>query len=302
MNVATLWKIRTFLALSLVLASCSPAPKETMTLAEVRKGQDAGVVDDMRQMTPAQRPPSAVLDMVRYPAPGGETSGYLTPAPQDGSKRPAIIWVTGGDLSLGDVWSPQTPDNDQSAGVFRDAGLMVFYPSLRGLNGNPGRSEGFYGEVDDLVAAANWLKMQAGVDADRIYLGGHSSGGTLALLAAEFGGPWKGVFAFGPMADPAVYGDAIPLHIALDNVAALRLRQPYRWLHSITVPTYIIEGSGGNLSDLRDLERASDNPKVQFVEGQGCDHFSVLHPVSRKIADAIAAGKVEGLTLTHQCK
>ena len=290
-----------FAAALLALTACSSEPPETRSLAEARQGQDAALVGAKRQIGAAPVPPPGILELVRYPAPKGETSGYLTPAPADGTKRPAIVWVTGGDLSLGNVWSPQPADNDQSAKAFRDAGLMVFYPSLRGLNGNPGEGEGFYGEVDDLVAAANWLKQQPGVDPQRIYLGGHSSGGTLVLLAAEYGGPWKGVFAFGPVADPAVYGDAIPLPIAPDNQAALRLRQPYRWLHAITMPTYIIEGTGGNIDDLRDMERRNNNGNLHFITASGCDHFSVLTPVSKKIAAAIVADKVDAAALAHEC-
>ena len=68
---------------------------------------------------------------------------------------------------------------------FRQAGIMMMFPSLRGGNENSGPKEGFLGEVDDILAAADFLAKQEYVDPQRIYLGGHSTGGTLVLLTAD---------------------------------------------------------------------------------------------------------------------
>ena len=43
----------------------------------------------------------------------------------------------------------------------------MLFPSLRGGNQNPGVKEGFFGEVDDLLAAANFLAKQGFVDPNR---------------------------------------------------------------------------------------------------------------------------------------
>lgn len=51
-------------------------------------------------------------------------------------------------------------------------------PSFRGEDRNPGSYEMFYGELEDLDAAYDWLAKQPWVDPDRIYLAGHSTGGT----------------------------------------------------------------------------------------------------------------------------
>ena len=75
----------------------------------------------------------------------------------------------------------------------------MMFPSLRGGNDNPGVREGFFGEVDDVLAAAEYLSKQAFVDPQRIYLGGHSTGGTLVLLVAECSGRFRAVFSFGPV-------------------------------------------------------------------------------------------------------
>jgi len=174
--------------------------------------------------------------------------------------------------------------------AFREAGLIVFYPSVRGLNGNPGQIEGFYGELDDLVAATKWLKQQPGVDPDRVYLGGHSSGGTMVLLAAAYSGDWKGVISFGPVHDPRGYGPmlwgALPFNSG-SNVDS-DLRAPMKWLGSITMPTLVIEGDQrGNVGSLDLMRSANHNPAVHFALGRGCSHFSILRPASEKIAKAL---------------
>ena len=59
-------------------------------------------------------------------------SAYVSPyGPEDGKKHPAIIWIVGGfSNSIGSVaWDPAPADDDQSAGAFRQAGiLMMFLP------------------------------------------------------------------------------------------------------------------------------------------------------------------------------
>ncbi|MFC4254127.1 alpha/beta fold hydrolase [Altererythrobacter xixiisoli] len=297
------------LASALILPACSGQsdfPEEP--LAEARQRQGANVTRELRQAGEAEVPPASVLQLVHYPSAVGDISGYLSPPPADGSRWPAIIWISGGDLSIGDVfWQSQPADNDQSASVFRDAGIATFYPSLRGLNGNPGQNEGFYGEVDDVIAATRWLRQQPGIDPDRIYLGGHSSGATLVLLAAEMADEWQGVFAFGPVTDPRLYGENVPVPIAEDDSQGALLRQPLAWLKDIRSPTFVIEGTGqGNIDELQTMAAASSNPHLHFVEAPDCDHFSVLQPVSRLVAQAISANQTASLAqsgaLAHRCQ
>jgi len=64
----------------------------------------------------------------------------------------------------------------------RKAGIAELYPALRGASGNPGKPECFLGEIDDILAAADFLARRPDVDPQRIYLGGHSTGGTMVLL------------------------------------------------------------------------------------------------------------------------
>jgi hypothetical protein len=59
-------------------------------------------------------------------APPGSLAAYLTPDPLDKAQHPAIIWIAGGDCnSIGDVWSPMSPSNDQNATAYRLAGIVL---------------------------------------------------------------------------------------------------------------------------------------------------------------------------------
>src|SRR5690242_291499 len=177
------------------------------TLVEARKGFATKLARRPTDKEPAPEPPRGLFRKVRYDAPPGKLAAYLTPDPGDGRKHPAIIWITGGDCNSIDegCWKEGLPSNDQSASAFRKAGIVMMFPSLRGGNDNPGVKEGFLGEVDDVLAAANYLAGQDFVDPKRIYLGGHSTGGTMALLTAESSDRFRAVFSFGPVDDVSGY-------------------------------------------------------------------------------------------------
>lgn len=288
------WGRMGLLVSTLLVAAAAACSEPAPDLAGARAGHKAAVTAQIRQKDQPPKPPARIMSVVQYPSAVGPISGYLTRVPDDGQRHPAIVWVSGGDLAIGDFWSPKPRDNDQSAAAFRERGIVTFYPSLRGLNGNPGHSEAFFGEVDDLVAATRWLKQQPGIDPDRVYLGGHSTGGTLVLLASEYADEWAGVFSFGPVADPRLYGDMFAIYT--QDKDGVKLRAPIHWLASVRKPTLVIEGGGrGNIVDLNEMKAASGNPQLHFVVGAGCDHFSVLRPASDVIADAIGTNSVETL-------
>jgi pimeloyl-ACP methyl ester carboxylesterase len=159
----------------------------------------------------------------------------------------------------------------------------MMFPALRGGNENPGVKEGYFGEVDDVAAAADYLARQDSVDPERIYLGGHSTGGTLALLVSECSDRFRAVFAFGPVSDVSFYpSEYTPFDTS--NPREVELRSPGRWLGSIRRPTFVIEGTGGNISSLEAMAKGCKNPLVHFVTVKGADHFQVLGPTNALIA------------------
>lgn len=272
-------------------ASHATQNESAASLVEARRGFKTVVMAPKGAKEPVEKAPTNVFLNLKYPAPSGDLAAYLSPNPGDGKKHPAIIWITGGDCnSIGDVWSPSSPDNDQTASAFRQSGIVMMFPSLRGGNDNPGVKEGFLGEVDDVLAAAKYLEKQPYVDSKRIYLGGHSTGGTLVLLVAECSDRFRAVFSFGPVEDVSGYGaDSGFLPFDISNQKEVELRSPGHWLSSIQSPVWVLEGTEGNsnIEPLRAMAKASTNPKAHFIEISGADHFGTLAPANNLIAQKI---------------
>lgn len=277
-----------------VATTTEPGP----TLSEVRRAFATRISQHATAPLPLPEPPAALFVRTDVPSANGSTlPAFLTPDPRDGRKHPAIIWLTGGDTnSLDDFWTPGPESHDESASAFRNAGVVMMFPTLRGGNANPSGKEFFFGEVDDVLAAAEHLARQSYVDPEQIYLGGHSTGGTLALLTAETSGRFKAVFAFGPVARVDRYPlSLVPADLGDQNSPERRMRSPIYWLHGITSPTYLIEGKRlpGNRVDVEELCAKSRNPQIHCILADGYDHFSVLSRVSRVIAARLSvAGEI----------
>lgn len=260
---------------------------DEMSLAEARVAMSHNVVRMQRQKEGPPKPDKSVMRIVKYPTNLGEMVAYLTNIPKGDDKFPAIIWVSGGDMAIGNFWDPAPRRNDQTAAAFREHGVITMYPALRGLNSNPGFVEGYFGELDDIRAATEWLKKQPNIDPDRVYLGGHSTGGTLVLLASAYADDWAGVFSFGPVSNPKYYGPVYGPPLKHDDRQGYMVRAPIYWLQDIKNPTYVIEGYGGNADDVVGMSRMSENPALNFRLIEGCDHFDVLRPMSEIIARSI---------------
>lgn len=245
-----------------------------------------------KPVRPMPQPPEQLFVPMDYQSGDLHLKAFVTPDPRDGGKQPLMVWLTGGDTnSLDDFWTEGAAANDQSASAFRKAGMMMLFPTLRGGNDNPGQREYFWGEVQDVAAAILQAAQLPYVDPARIYLGGHSTGATLALLTAAAGLPVQGVFAFGPVDE--ISGYDWPVQWKLVSADEKRLRSPMYWLHAIKSPTWIIEGSKspGNINSLDNMCAARKSNQVHCVSVQGADHFSVLQPLTRKLASQLVMGQ-----------
>ena len=290
------------LAMTVGCTEKSAAPKSNPTLADARRGFATKLGGQQPPAEAVPQPPPGVFRLIKYPSPVGDLSAYLTPDPGDGQKHPAIVWITGGDCnSIGEMWEPAPRENDQTAAAYRVAGIVLMVPSLRGGNDNPGRREGFLGEVDDVLAAADYLAAQPYVDPTRIYLGGHSTGGTLAMLVAEMSDRFRATFAFGPVEDVRSYGAQFTYHQPGNRMEPM-LRSPGYWLDSVSTPLFVIDGTDGNIESLRAMQSKSTNPLVRFVAVPGFGHFDILAPANEAVAAKILAdtGQSVGITLSEQ--
>ncbi len=248
-------------------------------------------------------PPEGFFDLIKYPSKVGDLAAYVSSDPGDGQKHPLIIWVVGGwGNGIDDFpWCYPEWDNDQTGSAFWQAGVLMMYPSFRGGCGNPGNYETLFGEVDDIASAYEYAASLPYVDADRIYLGGHSTGGTRALLASEYTDRFRAVFAFGAV-DKIEYHNNSQFTFDTDNKEEYKMRSPIYWLDSVKSPTFLIEGSDGNSANLKKIERTSNNENIHCYVMEDADHFSVLAPLTRVVAQKILAdtGTEPNITITQE--
>ena len=264
------------------------APSDT-PLPTLKKGFKTAFLTPNTDVAPPVNPPDGIFELIKFPSPLGENSAYVSPQ-IEGPKRPAIIWIQGGfEFGIGpSAWEPSPRENDQSASVFRESGIVLMLPSLRGNNDSPGSRECFLGEVDDVIAAGKYLAKRSDVDPERIYLGGHSTGGTMAVLVAVSSDAFRGVFAFGPALGALVYHhESCPTD--LSDIEG-KLRTAAYFLRDIKTPTYLIEGESGNGPYYVPSEFKGDAPITTIIVPDA-DHFSVLRPGSEVVVDSILADK-----------
>lgn len=258
------------------------------SFAEAHDAFQTTLVEKNSDNDPIPDPPEGYFDLVYYPSKVGDLAAYVSSDPGDGEKHPLIIWIVGGwGNGIDDFpWCYPAWDDDQTGSAFWRSGVLTMYPSFRGGNGNPGNYEALFGEVDDIVSAYEYAASLPYVDPSRIYLGGHSTGGTRALLAAEYTDKFRAVFGFGAV-DLIKYHNNSQFTFDTDNEDEYKMRSPVYWLDNVNTPTFLIEGSEGNSSNLKNIERTSKNDNIHCYIMEGQDHWSVLAPLTRALAQKI---------------
>jgi len=260
---------------------------------KVPRGRPEGRVFDGK---PASLPPAELFARVQVRGPAGRLWTYVTPDPKDHQKHPAVIWAHGGFGAIDkEFWSPAPRSNDQSARAFREAGLVLAVGSWRAENDNPGDYELYYGEVDDFLAIAEHVRKLPYVDPERIYLAGHSSGGTLVLLAAERSNRFRAAFSIGgdPLFDdPETYQryGGVPFDPSNATEALLRSAAPF--VRSVAQPTFHFEGGGYpsvGIAQWMAREASKVGAPFHSFAALQADHFTILAPLTELIAQKILA-------------
>jgi len=273
--------------------------KSTQSFAEAHDAFQTTLAKQDSDDDPIPDPPEGVFELVKYSSKVGDLAAYVSSDPGDGQKHPMIIWVVGGwGNGIDDFpWCYPEWDNDQTGSAFWQAGVLTMYPSFRGGSGNPGYYETLFGEVDDIASAYDYAASLPYVDPDRIYLGGHSTGATRVLLAAEYTDKFRAVFGFGAV-DKIEYHNNTQFTFDKDIEDEYRMRSPIYWLDSVKTPTFLIEGSEGNSKNLKNIEKTSENDNIHCYIMEGQDHFSVLAPLTRVVAQKILADTEDVCSIT----
>jgi dipeptidyl aminopeptidase/acylaminoacyl peptidase len=159
-----------------------------------------------------------------------------SPDPGDGRRHPAVLFLHGGfGFGLED-WEMSQP--------YRQAGFVVMTPVLRGENGQPGDFTLFFDELDDINAAADTLAALSYVDPRRIYIAGHSAGGSLALLSALASNRFRAAASFSGDPDQIAHNRGQPRLVVFDptDIREFQLRSSVAYATSFKCPARLFYG------------------------------------------------------------
>jgi dienelactone hydrolase len=255
-------------------------PEETENYAQARKGFQTKLLrkGPAPQTWEPVAVPAGVTEMA-YRSGELNLKAWVNEAPKaDVPRRPAVLFLHGGFAFDRDDWEQTRP--------FRDAGFIVMTPVLRGENGLPGFYSMFYDEIDDVNAAADALAGLPYVDGKRIYVAGHSVGGTMTLLAAMTSNRFRAAAAFSGSPDQVVWARGQPDLVPFDaaDMREFQMRSPLAFPRSFKCPVRIYYGSqefffADPSQKTANLAKAA-NLDVEAVSVPG-DHMSSVDPAMR---------------------
>jgi formylglycine-generating enzyme required for sulfatase activity len=179
------------------------------------------------QKQPMPNPPAGV-SIVEYTSGDLRLKAWLNRPSDEASKHPVVLYLHGGFAFGAGDWEQSKP--------YRDAGFVVMMPILRGENGQPGAFSYFYDEVDDVLAAAEYLLKEPYVDSKRIFLAGHSVGATMTLLTAMTSKLFRAAASFDGAPYWAPFTDAMDLPFDKSDPREIYLRSPLPYTGSLKCP------------------------------------------------------------------
>jgi dipeptidyl aminopeptidase/acylaminoacyl peptidase len=234
------------------------------------------------------RPTDGVTE-VEYPSGSLRLKAWLSRTPPGAKDQPAVLFLHGGFAFGGDDWEMAKP--------FRTAGYVVMMPILRGENGQPGSFSMFYNEVDDVVAAGGYLAKLPAVDANRVYVAGHSAGGTLTMLAAMTTKQFRAASAFSGSPDQAAFlqgGWGAKAPFDRSNIREVQMRSPVAYATSFKCPARLYCGQAEVVFHNSTTRTASlakaQNLDVEAVTVPG-DHFSSVPAAMERAITFFARNK-----------
>jgi formylglycine-generating enzyme required for sulfatase activity/acetyl esterase/lipase len=219
------------------------------------------------------RPPEGVTQ-VDFPSAELHLKAWLNLPVDQSRKHAAVVFLHGGWSFYPGAWDQAKP--------YRDAGFIVITPMLRGENGQPGAFSYFYDEVDDVMATADYLRKQPYVDASRLFIAGHSNGGTMTMLAAMASNQYRAAASFdgAPYRPEFVTRDKTVPFDSNDPRETL-LRSPIAYASSFKCPAriyYAADSKGSRFGNLRMAALAKKRGlDVEAVEIEG-NHVTHVRP------------------------
>jgi dipeptidyl aminopeptidase/acylaminoacyl peptidase len=193
------------------------------------------------QVQPLTPPPGA--RHISYRSGSLDLVAWISDNTDRGASRPGVLFLHGGNALWQGHWDLTRP--------YVEAGYVAMMPALRGENGLPGNFSGFYDETADVLAAAEVLRTQPGVDPARLFLAGHSVGGTLTLLGAMSTPLFRAAASFSGNPDARAFFRHFPEDIRFNTTDSLEfdMRSAACFAESFKCPVLLLHGSGEHGSD-----------------------------------------------------
>lgn len=165
------------------------------------------------------------------------STGSLSTGSLSTGSRPAVLVLHGGNALWQGHWELARP--------YVEAGYVAMMPALRAENGLPGYFSGFYDETADVLAAAQVLRDQPGVDPARLHLAGHSVGGTLTMLATMATPMFRAAAALSGNPDARAFFRHYPEDIRFDAAepGEFDMRSALCFATSFKCPLLMLHGS-----------------------------------------------------------
>jgi dipeptidyl aminopeptidase/acylaminoacyl peptidase len=160
--------------------------------------------------------------------------------PRGSEHHAAVLYLHGGHAFDSGDWDAAKP--------YRDAGFVVAAPMLRAENGQAGNFSMYYDETDDVLSAIEYLRHLKSVDPHRIFVAGHSVGGTMTMLAALTSKHIRAAAAFSGSPDQVLYVNLAPgakerAPFDYANARELIMRSPLAFAAYFRCPLRIYYGS-----------------------------------------------------------
>jgi dienelactone hydrolase len=225
-----------------------------------------------------ENPPPGARE-IEYTSGDLRLRAWVSGPPADKAKKPAVLFLHGGFAFGADDYEQTRP--------FHDAGFVVMTPTLRGENGLPGFYSMFYDEVEDVLAAAETLARLPYVDANRLYVAGHSVGGTLTMLATMTSNRFRAAASFSGSPDQVAWARGQSELVPFDpsDQREFQMRSPLAFPRSFQCPIRLYYGDqefffSSSTQKLAQLARKA-NRDVEAISVPG-DHLSSVIPAMRQ--------------------
>lgn len=257
--------------------------KRESSFAETRQEKSTKLTKQGPAPQEYDNTPPTDVKVVHYPSGDRELMAWLALPKQGKQPYPIVVFAHGG-YALG------KSDFDEVQ-PFVSKGYALLLPTWRGENGNPGNFEMCGGEVEDLVAAIDYVSTKKSIDKSKIFVAGHSIGATNVMLAAELSGKIRKAVACGGLPDMASAGSAYENPPFDDkNWTERYMRSPAKWAKELKCPLLLLyaekdPGDAMFKKQAEHMKESSDKNSISVEVIPNTDHFTALRPaVSRMIS------------------